>query len=92
MKRLLQSFGIGIFTIVSLYLIGMFGAAHQDITLIGGIGYIAFAIIDSPLMMLYGADPRQPPPLLVSIAFYLAEAAFIALFAYLALSARKKQK
>lgn len=91
MKRLLQSFAIGVLTIVLLFLIGMLGAAHQGTPVIGSLGYIAFGIIDSPLEMLYGADPKQPPPLLVSLAFYLAEASFIALFAYLALSTGKKQ-
>lgn len=91
MKRLLQSFAIGVLTIACLYLVAMFGAAHQDTPVIGGAGYIAAGLIDSPMIMLYGADPVQPPPPLVSIAIYFAEAIFIALFAYLALSARKKR-
>ena len=89
MRRLLQSFAIGLLTVASLYLVGMFGAAHQDNTLLGTIGYVAAGLIDSPIIMLYGADGSHQPSALVSVVIYLAEAIFIALFAYLALSTRK---
>ena len=89
MKQLLQSFAIGVLTIASLWGIAMFGAEHQDKAFLGTVGYVIAGIIDLPVIYLYGADPRVPPSLLVSIAIYLAEAIIVGLFVYLIFFARK---
>lgn len=88
MKQLLQSFGIGVLTILSLWLIAMFGATHQE-GIFGTIGYVIAGIIDFPVILLYAAGGSNLPPLLVSIAIYLLEAIVVGLLVYLIFFARK---
>jgi hypothetical protein len=81
MKQLLQSFGIGFLIIVVLWGIGILGAMRQE-GIFGTIGFVIAGIIGYPFIQLYGADPRRPPSLLVTIAIYLSEALIIGLFVY----------
>lgn len=79
----------GILIIASLWLIAMFGAAHQDNALLGGIGYVAAGLIDMPVIFLYGADGSHHPSALISMTIYLSEAVIIAPLVYLIFFARK---
>ena len=89
-KRLLKSFIIGFATILFLYLVAAFGAAHQDIPVVGGLGYVAAGLIDMPIIYMYGADGGQQPSLLVVIAVYLSEAIIVSVFLYLIFLVRDK--
>jgi hypothetical protein len=81
MKQLLQSFGIGFLIILALWGIGMLSSMSRGF--FESIGFVIAAIIGYPFIKLYGADPKTPPPLFVSIAIYLSEATIVGLFVYL---------
>ena len=81
MRQLLQSFGIGVLVIVLLWGIAMLGSMSRGV--FETIGFVLAGIIGYPFIMLYGADPRKPPGIIVSLAIYLTEALIIGLFVYL---------
>lgn len=89
MKRILISYIIGFTIIVSLWSFAWYGANHQDHEVLSDIAYIVAAIIDLPIMAIYGADGSARPSVLVSIAIYLCEAGIISLPVYLILFARR---
>ena len=59
----------------------MFGAAYQE-SVFGTIGFVVAGLIGYPFILLYGADPRRPPGILVSISIYLIEVGVLALPIY----------
>ncbi|HWT01731.1 MAG TPA: hypothetical protein VN256_15905 [Pyrinomonadaceae bacterium] len=81
MKYLLLSFGIGVFTIALFYCVAMFAVRHQE-SVFAVVGYVMGAIIDLPFIYTYGADPKRPPSMFVSIVVYLSEAIIVGLLVY----------
>ena len=69
----------------------MYGATHQNKEVLSHIAYVIAGVIDLPVLLLYGVDSSHQPPILVSIAIYLAEAGIISLFVYIILFTRKKR-
>jgi hypothetical protein len=87
-KQLLLSFGISVLTMAFCYGAGMFAVKHQE-SVFGVIGYVMAVFIDFPFIYIYGADPKRPPSLFISIVVYLSEAIILGLIIYYIFFARK---
>ncbi|MFL6207857.1 MAG: hypothetical protein ACJ74W_03365 [Pyrinomonadaceae bacterium] len=85
-KRILKSYAIGFLVLTFLYLVSMYGAAHQD-SILGTIGLVIAGIIGLPIIAFYGADPNPPPSALALIAIGIFEVHVFAAVAFVILSA-----